>query len=227
MPFLEKSKKMKKSKLSRRKIAKKATSEADGATENVSDATATTTTESDGADDRRNEVSVENQKLREENQYLKLLLGVSHKVDQLYDIWNGHFPNAFHSANTLTTYLDLHSKQKQSDLILKTFHHVETIKHFLADHKTQMLGPAAQNDTVLSSLNERSNVVGNNNSASSDLQASLRMMTISSAVAAANGSSSSTASVTNGATFTSDLSSESSLTKQQRNDLGRMMSVEV
>ena len=226
MPFLEKSKKMKKSKLSRRKIAKKATSEDDRATEN-DDATATTTTESDGADDRRNEVSVENQKLREENQYLKLLLGVSQKVDQLYDIWNGHFPNAFHSANTLTTYLDLHSKQKQSDLILKTFHHVETIKHFLADHKTQMLGPPAQNDTVLSSLNERSNVVENNNSASSDLQASLRMMTISSAAAAANGSSSSAASVTNGATFTSDLSSESSLTKQQRNDLGRMMSVEV
>ena len=79
------------------------------------------------------------QRVQEENQYLKLLLAMSYKVDQLYEIWNGHFPNAFSNPNTLKTYLDLHSKQKQSDLIVKTFQHVETIKEFITQHKSQMM----------------------------------------------------------------------------------------
>lgn len=86
-----------------------------------------------------NENSTGLQRVQEENQYLKLLLAMSYKVDQLYEIWNGHFPNAFSNPNTLKTYLDLHSKQKQSDLIVKTFQHVETIKEFITQHKSQMM----------------------------------------------------------------------------------------
>ena len=82
-------------------------------------------------------------KVEEENQYLRLLLGMSHKVDQLYEIWTGHFPTAFSNEDTLQTYLELHSRQKQSELIIKTFRHVETIKQFLTDHKRQMLVASA------------------------------------------------------------------------------------
>ena len=68
---------------------------------------------------------------------------MSHKVDQLYEIWTGHFPTAFSNEDTLQTYLELHSRQKQSELIIKTFRHVETIKQFLTDHKSQLLVASA------------------------------------------------------------------------------------
>ena len=145
MPFLQKRNTMKKSKLTSKK--KKSDKNKKSGSEDP-------TNELSGMMNKHNIADVENvdieksqnekwKKVEEENQYLRLLLGMSHKVDQLYEIWTGHFPNAFSSADTLQTYLELHSKQKQSELIIKTFRHVETIKQFLTDHKSQMLVASA------------------------------------------------------------------------------------
>ena len=145
MPFLQKRNTMKKSKLTSKK--KKSDKNKKSGSEDP-------TNELTGMMNKHNIADVENEnmekshsekwkKVEEENQYLRLLLGMSHKVDQLYEIWTGHFPNAFSSADTLQTYLELHSKQKQSELIIKTFRHVETIKQFLTDHKSQMLVASA------------------------------------------------------------------------------------
>ena len=115
---------------------------------------------------RNSDVETQLREVREENQYLRLLLGIGHKVDQLYEIWTGHFPNAFSSAETLQTYLELHSKQKQSELIIKTFRHVETIKKFLTDHKSQMLVSASLGENTSSISDDHSDGVSSNISSS-------------------------------------------------------------
>ena len=112
---------------------------------------------------RNSDVETQLRRVREENQYLRLLLGIGHKVDQLYEIWTGHFPNAFSNAETLQTYLELHSKQKQSELIIKTFRHVETIKKFLTDHKSQMLVSASLGENICSVSDDHSDVASSSN----------------------------------------------------------------
>ena len=226
MSFLQKSKRMKKSKLSRKKRGQnqKTHEEETNGNSQMPEPEATTVSESGAGD-----VSVlqeETRKLQEENQYLKLLLGVSFKIDQLYEIWQSIFPNAFSNQNTLKTYLELHSKQKQSDLIIKTFQHVETIKHFLTDHKSQMIGDEAiavtsnnQNRTLADSSN------GNPTSASVEIHSTLRNMSLASSSGLQSPSAPTTLPSPLASTSLPNLTS--SLTKRQRSSLGRMMSTEV
>ena len=162
---------------------------------------------------RNEEMETELRNIRDENQYLKLLLGMSYKVDQLYEIWHGHFPNAFSSKNNLKTYLDLHSKQKQSDLIVKTFEHVQTIKQFLTEHKIQMIAPSGSEQIS----NNSENVLGMGRN-SSELLESGHSGAQESIAILDNASTSST-----GDQRKAEISSNS----QQRQDLGRMLSQEV
>ena len=160
-----------------------------------------------------NDVETRLRKVEEENQYLKLLLGMSHKVDQLYEIWTGHFPNAFSNADTLHTYLELHSKQKQSQLIIKTFRHVETIKKFLTDHKSQMLvSSASLGENILSNSDDHSDVLSSNISSSQNNEGDPPLGGPESLI-------------------TSNIQSESERevisTSKERVDLGRMMSQQV
>ena len=174
MPFLQKRNTMKKSKLTSRK--KKSDKSKVGSPVDPSDELTGMMNkhkiDENGGNvnmekSRNNDTETQVRKLEEENQYLKLLLGMSHKMDQLYEIWTGHFPNAFSSADTLQTYLELHSKQKQSELIIKTFRHVETIKKFLTDHKSQMLVSASFGGNICSVSDDLSDVASSSNVTSS------------------------------------------------------------
>ena len=217
MPFLHKRNTMKKSKLTSKK-KKSDKNKRSGSEDPTDDLT--------GMMHKHNIDDVENvnmekssseklKKVEEENQYLRLLLGMSHKVDQLYEIWTGHFPTAFSNADTLQTYLELHSKPKQSELIIKTFQHVETIKQFLTDHKSQMLVASA-------SLGENAiSVISDDDHSSSD-------------VASSNVSSSQNnqdqvqvPEPQNTRENTSESVMETFSTSKERVDLGRMMSQQV
>ena len=175
MPFLQKRNTMKKSKLTSRK--KKTDKSKVGSVDPSDELTGMMNKHK--IDDNGRNVNMEKssnndtetqlRKLEEENQYLKLLLGMSHKMDQLYEIWTGHFPNAFSSADTLQTYLELHSKQKQSELIIKTFRHVETIKTFLTDHKSQMMVSASLGGNICSVSDDFSDVASSSNVSSSQI----------------------------------------------------------
>ena len=171
MPFLQKRNTMKKSKLASRK--KKSDNNKAGSVDPSDDLAGMMrkhNIDENGANanvnlekSRNSDVETQLRRVREENQYLRLLLGIGHKVDQLYEIWTGHFPNAFSNAETLQTYLELHSKQKQSELIIKTFRHVETIKKFLTDHKSQMLVSASLGENIYSVSDDHSDVASSSN----------------------------------------------------------------
>lgn len=243
MPFLEKRNNTKKSKLARKKkINKKPTRDVqvdeeteiteissmmssqnlhgdDGDENKSSSEEFQRTTQSSASEEGQSEL----QKVQEENQYLRLLLGVSHKVDQLYEIWNGHFPSAFTNQNTLRTYLELHSKQKQSELILKTFEHVERMKYMLNEHKCQMLGGASVPVTT-SASSARSGDQTTNVS-----ESAVSVVSQGSELRPGPGQSSGDAPLieshlSSNSSGTQPSASEASLTTKQRVDLGRMMS---
>ena len=246
MPFLEKRNNTKKSKLARKKkINKKPTRDVqvdeeteiteissmmssqnlhgdDGDENKSSSEEFQRTTQSSASEEGQSEL----QKVQEENQYLRLLLGVSHKVDQLYEIWNGHFPSAFTNQNTLRTYLELHSKQKQSELILKTFEHVERMKYMLNEHKCQMLGGASVPVTT-SASSARSGDQTTNIS-----ESAVSVVSQGSELRPGHGQSSGDAPLieshlSSNSSGTQPSASEASLTTKQRVDLGRMMSNKV
>ena len=213
MPFLQKRNTMKKSKLTSKK--KKSDKNKKSGSEDPTD-------ELTGLMHKHNIDVVENvnmekssseklKKVEEENQYLRLLLGMSHKVDQLYEIWTGHFPTAFSNEDTLQTYLELHSRQKQSELIIKTFRHVETIKQFLTDHKSQMLVASSASlgenaISVISDDHSSSDVASSNVSSSQNNQDQVRVPEPQN---------------------TSESVMETFSTSKERVDLGRMMSQQV
>ena len=248
MPFLEKRNNTKKSKLARKKkINKKPTRDVqvdeeteiteissmmssqnlhgdDGDENKSSSEEFQRTTQSSASEEGQSEL----QKVQEENQYLRLLLGVSHKVDQLYEIWNGHFPSAFTNQNTLRTYLELHSKQKQSELILKTFEHVERMKYMLNEHKCQMLGGASVPVTT-SASSARS---GDQTTNISESESAVSVVSQGSELRPGPGQSSGDAPLieshlSSNSSGTQPSTSEASLTTKQRVDLGRMMSNKV
>ena len=233
MPFLDKiNTTMKKSKLARKKKPKAA----DAATKNIEvsheselstmmkshhidkDQSKTSENRTDQVvnnvveENRNEEMETELRNIREENQYLKLLLGMSYKVDQLYEIWHGHFPNAFSNKNTLKTYLELHSKQKQSDLIVKTFDHVQTIKQLLTEHKSQMISPGGREQISYNSENVLNVLEGNNSEVLVSGQSGMEERSH-------NNASASPSSIVD--------QREISSNSQQRQDLGRMLSQEV
>ena len=217
MPFLQKRNTMKKSKL---------TSKKKKSDKNKKNVTADPTDELTGMMNKHNiDVVKENmekssseklKKVEEENQYLRLLLGMSHKVDQLYEIWTGHFPTAFSNEDTLQTYLELHSKQKQSELIIKTFRHVETIKQFLTDHKSQLLVASASLGenaiSVISDDDPSSDVASSSVSSSENNQNQVRVLEPQQNTKE---------------TTTSESEMETFSTSKERVDLGRMMSQQV
>ena len=176
--------------------------------------TSTTTMEGNQTQPQEN-IESELQKVQEENQYLKLLLGMSYKLDQLYEIWTGHFPNAFSNETALKTFLELHSKQKQSELILKTFRHVETIKSFISEHKSQMLGAhVTTGSRDMSSVSASGQVSG---------VANVAMMT----TPLASDNESAPSVNVNTLSMTTPNLNETSITSKQRKDLGRMLSKQV
>lgn len=246
MPFLEKRNNTKKSKLARKKkINKKPTKDNQVAEETeitkISSMMSSQNLHGDDGDENKSsseeyqrsahssaseEGQSELQKVQEENQYLRLLLGVSHKVDQLYEIWNGHFPSAFTNQNTLRTYLELHSKQKQSELILKTFQHVETMKYMLNEHKCLMLGGASVPVTTSASA------AGSGDQTTNISDSAVSVVSQGPELGPGPGHSSGDAPLmeshlSSNSSGTQPSASGASLTTKQRVDLGRMMSNKV
>ena len=219
MPFLQKRNTMKKSKLaSRKKKSDKNKAAPVDPSDDLTGMIKKHNIDENGANanvnlekSRNSDVETQLRKVEEENQYLRLLLGIGHKVDQLYEIWTGHFPNAFSNAETLQTYLELHSKQKQSELIIKTFRHVETIKKFLTDHKSQMLVSASLGENIYSVSDDHSDVASSSN------------------VGSSHQNNEDHAPLAESRNISNSIESEIEIisTSKERTDLGRMMSQQV
>ena len=80
--------------------------------------------------------------LKEENNYLKLLLGVSHNVDQLLRELARNFPlsDALSSPESFKRCLSELERSKQIEIFVQTFQHILHISNNLSDHKNRLLG---------------------------------------------------------------------------------------
>ena len=80
--------------------------------------------------------------LKEENNYLKLLLGVSHNVDQLLRELARNFPlsDALSSPESFKRSLCELERSKEIEIFVQTFQHILHISNNLSDHKKRLLG---------------------------------------------------------------------------------------
>ena len=80
--------------------------------------------------------------LKDENKYLKLLLGVSHNVDQLLGELGRNFTlsDALSSPESFRRCLRELERSKEIELFVQTFQHILHISNNLSDHKKRLLG---------------------------------------------------------------------------------------
>ena len=80
--------------------------------------------------------------LREENNYLKLLLGVSHNVDQLLGELARNFPlsDALSSPESFKRCLSELERSKEIEIFGQTLQNILQISNNLSDHKNRLLG---------------------------------------------------------------------------------------
>ena len=80
--------------------------------------------------------------LKDENNYLKLLLGVSHNVDQLLGELGRNFTlsDAVSSPESFRRCLSELERSKEIEIFVQTFQHILHISNNLSHHKKRLLG---------------------------------------------------------------------------------------
>ena len=80
--------------------------------------------------------------LKDENNYLKLLLGISHNVDTLLGELRNNFPlsDALSSPESFRRCLCELERSKEIEIFVQTFQHILHISNNLSDHKKRLLG---------------------------------------------------------------------------------------
>ena len=94
-------------------------------------------TESGGP--RRNSDEID--QLKDENMYLKLLLGASHRVDQLFGVLRKNLsaPDALSSGDSFKRCLGLLDRDEEIEIFVQTFQNLLNISDYLNEHKSRIV----------------------------------------------------------------------------------------
>ena len=82
----------------------------------------------------------ETEQLKDENMYLKLLLGTSHRVDQLFEELKKNFStsDALSSAESFKRCLGELDKDRETEIFVQSFQYFLNISNYLSQHKNRV-----------------------------------------------------------------------------------------